>query len=541
MALNTGGFGLNVMPVSPNGVQNLGSYLKPEEIFNAMQQGASLAQQNVMNPMKARAARTDLIKQQNELEQQKAQLEQTKAQTGQTLAGTAQTQAATQGIGLNNILSEKTLDSKVKLTQAQSDLADLNAKIQQATAPEQVTALKAEYGQKVIAHDAAQKEYDANLANDTYNAKAASQAATAGAATAQAGNQKSLAGIASGMIESGDLSQINRDESGQVTGITTIGANGGLQTTALPTQYLMQTEPRQIGPDDKGNIQWQNYQGGKPIGKMYTLPPGTAPAGANTTVTQEAPAKAPAYLSDIRPIAAASNQLAQRAQIAQNMKDWAAVEKENGKQAESYDAMATNLAHLKDLNEKGYDTGLGAMVGAKAGQMFNTDWTREFSAAAGKLATDNLKSNFGARATGGEFNFLLTTKPSPTNSKDANAVIINQTQAALERMNDYRTFLGDVRTELGNNVPPAAAEVEWNKYVKANPKLDKDGKLIPNVPSFKEWKEGKTAEAQETKSAQPSQEGNQSKQEVNISSKAEFDSLPAGAGFIFNGRHGIKK
>ena len=246
MALNTGGFRLNVMPVAPTGIENLGKF-NVAQVLEASRMGAENVEAAFNTPFRVQQ---EIAK--TKTAQANQRITETKAATlpEETAVDIEGKREATKSKILANQLSAATLEADTRLAKTRSDILDLEKAYRTETDPTRAAQLRSQADSLASIAETQKLQLEAAKQNQLFQLAASNQAEEAKlTADTLPLRRKILQEFEAG----GGAREV-------APGITErIGLSGATTPTARLLASKPQTVPVYMGTDDKGNALLQNY------------------------------------------------------------------------------------------------------------------------------------------------------------------------------------------------------------------------------------------------------------------------------------------
>jgi hypothetical protein len=252
MALNTGGFRLNVMPVAPTGIENLGKF-NVAQVLEASRMGAENVEQAFNTPFRIaqEAAKTKTA-------QANQRITETKAATlpEETAVDIEGKREATKSKILANQLSAATLEADTRLAKTRSDILDLEKAYRTETDPTRAAQLRSQADSLASIAETQKLQLEAAKQNQLFQLAAQNQAEEAKLTAETLPLRRKILQE----FEAGGTREI---APGVIQTLTPTAEGATVTTTTTPTARLLaskpQTVPVYMGTDDKGNALLQNY------------------------------------------------------------------------------------------------------------------------------------------------------------------------------------------------------------------------------------------------------------------------------------------
>lgn len=494
MALNTGGFTLGVMPTAPTGVEKLGAF-NVGQVLEASRLGADNVEAAFNTPFRVQQeiAKTQTAKAQSDIAKAKA------ANAPALLeAQLADQRESVKSNILANKLSSNTLEAKTKLTKTQADLAQATLAFTNETSPIKKQVLQANLDSLRAQADTAEAEYNAALSADFFAAQAGVKAGMARAGT------KALASFS----EDGT----REVAPGVIQTLVPTADGASVATITTPAAKLLSSKPATVpvymGTDDKGNAVLQNYtvdpNTGQPVSAIGAklavrdLPQGVIGAEGYKPTT---------------PMGAAER--ARQAALGKELAEWQSGE--SVKVANSIDSLKKAADTLSDASW--YETGTTGKVASSIAKKLGLGANATLSDATIQ-AREQVKQEI--------FKTLKQTFPGAISNAEREALI----STILPENVGPETLKGIVEDYRKKLIVAADQKDAMAKYAAEN-----DGSLSGYTgPTVQQMISDLTKPAAP---AQPSASAATAAMPT-ITSKAEFDALPAGSRFIWNGQTLIK-
>jgi len=528
MALNTGGFRLNVMPVAPTGIENLGKF-NVAQVLEASRMGAENVEQAFNTPFRIaqEAAKTKTAQAaQREAETKAAALP---AQIESELAG--QRESVKSQI-LANQLSSGTLQAKTKLAATQADVAAAELALTNETNPLKKQVLQANLDSLRAKADTDKAEYDAALSADLFATSAQQKSAMGKAGI------KALAGF----DETG--SRTVTDATGRplaVQMLTPTAEGASVSSIAIPQTQVVNTVTETL-KDQSGNDILDPKTGLPMVQRYNILSSGArAPVGSpiasgiapglnlkSKELKDESAAAAGLPTSAPNIVYNRDPETAKRILLSEDDSIRKAIEKDKA-QLDKKLAAITDLNRFQELNAIS-DTG---PVWGKTPEMLMGAEMQEMKSISDRL-TPGMRQGLPGAASDRDVAMFKSATVGINKDKEVNDAIISAFKAQADRDADYIKFREDYKNRYGHLNGATSA---WNSYVNANPIFDpksEEPKLNPNMQTREQFFSSK---AEAPKAQVPAVSSGST---PTITSKAEFDALPSGSRFIWNGQALIK-
>lgn len=247
MALNTGGFRLNVMPVAPTGIENLGRF-NVGQVLEASRMGAENVEAAFNTPFRVQQ---EIAK--TKTAQANQRITETKAATlpEETAVDIEGKREATKSKILANQLSAATLEADTRLAKTRSDILDLEKAYRTETDPTRAAQLRSQADSLASIAETQKLQLEAAKQNQLFQLAASNQAEEAKLTADTLPLRRKI-------LQEFEAGGGSREVAPGVT--ERIGLSGA---TTTPTARLLaskpQTVPVYMGTDDKGNAVVQNY------------------------------------------------------------------------------------------------------------------------------------------------------------------------------------------------------------------------------------------------------------------------------------------
>lgn len=533
MALNTGDFTLGVMPTAPTGVEKLGAF-NVGQVLEASRLGAENVEQAFNTPFRVQQeiARTKTAKAQSDIS--KATAANAPALLEAHLAG--QRESVKSNI-LANQLSSNTLAAKTKLTQTHADLSAAELALANETSPIKKQVLQANLDALRTKADTDKAEYDAALSADLFATQAGVKAWMARAGT------KALTSF------DGNGTRTITDATGRPLAVQTLtptAEGAGVSSVAIPQTVVVNTVTENLKDSDGNDV--IDPKTGLPMMQRYNILSSGARAPVGTPITSGvAPGidlKSKTLIDESAPAAglpsSAPNiaynrdpETAKRILIAEDL----SARKELTKDENALETRMTAIPKLDEFQQLNERTDTGPLLEKVPGTiMFSKDRQRMQSIA--NELTPSMRQGLPGAASNFDVAMFKSATVGVDKDKETNDAVIAAFKAQTARDADYLKFRQDY---LNRYKTLNGANAAWKGYVEANPIFDpksEEPKINTAIQTREQYFAAKESAAAPV--AQPSVQPQAAGGVPTITSKAEFDALPAGSRFVWNGQTLIK-
>jgi len=456
MALNTGGFRLNVMPVAPTGIENLGKF-NVAQVLEASRMGAENVEQAFNTPFRIaqEAAKTKTA-------QANQRITETKAATlpEETAVDIEGKREATKSKILANQLSAATLEADTRLAKTRSDILDLEKAYRTETDPTRAAQLRSQADSLASIAETQKLQLEAAKQNQLFQLAAQNQAEEAKLTAETLPLRRKI-------LQEFEAGGGAREVAPGVT--ERIGLSGATSTTVNPLAAAASTPSGGLTPvinpvtglqaiDPNGNPLFQRPE---VVGKSLRMSKPFAVGASDVEVSEDNPMFG--FKDYVVPFS--SDRSARNVETAAFTK----ATSDLSKRIAGYKKLRADAMKFAELNAQ-EDTGpIQGYAQKGTGLIGTSDKTKEMAAleATMNAFSDALKGQ--GTISDHEREMLRRALPSITKARKSNEAFYEYAKRQAEEAEKKQAFLNSWRrNDMGQL---AGAEQAWNEYVTDVPDL----------------------------------------------------------------------